>query len=480
MDSTLLGNSTGGIICETRPTNFGAITMLTRLRIKNLKGLRDTGDMAIRPLTFFIGPNSAGKSTAIEALLMIRQTVDSRDMKNPLLIDGPYVKLNSYRDLIFRHDTENNLSIELDYVPDYEQLYMSLLHHSVKGISVSLAASFSYDSKTNQIHAERVTFETHPPDDRPTTTFRLLYIEKMKVQMALSEGKRYTFSLEIKTNDADYPDHSVIPFINWRARPSKFYTFPVKGDSEVMGDDDFAYDFAVALEEVFKNSFYIGPLRAEPRRVYVTSGETPQDVGLRGERSVDVLKSVSGDPDQISRLFKKVSHWLSKFDMALDVNLRQLTDGYFFVELTNPHTKVPVNLADTGFGGSQVLPVIVQGFYAPDQSLLMFEQPEIHLHPRSQATLGDLFIDIADDNKRLIVETHSEHMISRVQRRIAEGTVRREDVAIHYFEPNEGGTRVFEIKLNEDGQFVDDGLPENFFAEGYIESMEHLKAIASK
>ena len=91
--------------------------MLTRLRIKNLKGLRDTGDMAIRPLTFLIGPNSAGKSTVIEALLMIRQTVYSRDMKNPLLVDGPYVKLNSYRDLIFGHDTENMLSIEFGFLP---------------------------------------------------------------------------------------------------------------------------------------------------------------------------------------------------------------------------------------------------------------------------------------------------------------------------------------------------------------------------
>ncbi|MCH7929777.1 MAG: hypothetical protein IIA01_04655, partial [Proteobacteria bacterium] len=63
---------------------------------------------------------------------------------------------------------------------------------------------------------------------------------------------------------------------------------------------------------------------------------------------------------------------------------------------------------------------------------------------------------------------------------IAEGTVEREDVAIHYFEPSEEGTRVFEIRLNEVGQFIDEGLPENFFAEGYIESMEHLKAIASK
>jgi predicted ATPase len=456
------------------------MTMLTRLRIKNLKGLRDTGDMAIRPLTFLIGPNSAGKSTAIEALLMIRQTVDSRDQKNPLLIDGPYVKLNSYRDLIYGHHTENQLSIELGLLP-WHEFESDLFEGKFEDLEVLLSVSFGYDKKRSRIHPTSVILETHLRGDSApieSGSFRV------KSQMIRTSNGKYTRSLEITSEKQFVPYLWEVPDIEWNDHPSKFYLFPI----EVLHDtidrpptgDMWFHEFAHVIEDIFEDTFYLGPLRAEPRRVYVTSGETPQDVGLRGERSVDVLKSAGGDADLAPRLFEKVSHWLKKFDIAVEVNLRQLTEGYFFVEITNPFTKVPVNLADTGFGGSQVLPVIVQGFYQDPNSVLLLEQPEIHLHPRSQATLGDLFIDIANDNKRLIVETHSEHMISRIQRRIAEGTVKREDVAIHYFEPNEDGTRVFEIKLNEDGQFIDDGLPENFFAEGYIESMEHLKAIASK
>ena len=450
--------------------------MLTRLRIKNLKGLRDTGDMAIRPLTFLIGPNSAGKSTVIEALLMIRQTVDSRDMRNPLLIDGPYVRLNSYRDLIYGHQTENKLSIELDFIPGYKDQGFGLVR-LFDNIEISLSASFRYNDATSQIHPERVTFEAHPQND---TTSR--FIEGVKSEIVRNDEEFYTFSFEVKYNEEMTFDNSWgIPYINWGEHPSKFYEYPPAETSDLgVEEGDWISELAFMLEGVFDSSFYLGPLRAEPNRIYVISGETPQDVGLHGERSVDVLKSAGGDAELAPKLFEKVSHWLKKFDMAVDVNLRELTDGYFFVELINPYTKISVNLADTGFGGSQVLPVIVQGFYQSPQSVLLFEQPEIHLHPRSQATLGDLFIDIAKDDKRLIVETHSEHMISRIQRRIAEGTVKREDVAIHYFEPNKEGTRVFEIKLNEVGQFIDEGLPENFFAEGYIESMEHLKAIASK
>ena len=130
--------------------------------------------------------------------------------------------------------------------------------------------------------------------------------------------------------------------------------------------------------------------------------------------------------------------------------------GFFYVNLTNPFTKVPVNLADAGFGGSQVIPIIVEGFFAQEDSLILLEQPEIHLHPRAQGVLGDLLVDIANEGRRLIVATHSEHMLGRIQTNIAEGSISKDDVAVYYFQPGETGTRVRELALN-DGRPVRDG-----------------------
>jgi predicted ATPase len=175
----------------------------------------------------------------------------------------------------------------------------------------------------------------------------------------------------------------------------------------------------------------------------------------------------------------KTNYWLRKFGFASKAEVKQVMENYYqmIVELV---PKLKVNFADIGFGASQVIPIVVEGFHAPPGSTLLLEQPEIHLHPKAQADLGDLFIEIAKENKTLIVETHSEHLLSRVRRRIAEpeGKIKREDVAIYFFTLKEGRTQIQEIQLNELGQFEFEEWPEDFFEEDYKEASAHFEAIA--
>jgi predicted ATPase len=93
-----------------------------------------------------------------------------------------------------------------------------------------------------------------------------------------------------------------------------------------------------------------------------------------------------------------------------------------------------VLIPDVGFGVSQVLPVLVQCYYAPEGSIIVFEQPEIHLHPRVQASLADVFIDAAKERSvQIIVESHSEHLVRRLQRRVAEAKdVSNADIALYF------------------------------------------------
>ena len=129
-----------------------------------------------------------------------------------------------------------------------------------------------------------------------------------------------------------------------------------------------------------------------------------------------------------------------------------------------------VSLADVGFGISQVLPVLVQCFYAAAGSTLVFEQPELHLHPRAQSELGDLFVDAIhaeEDGKprdiQVLIESHSEHLLRRIQRRIAEGRLKPADAALYFCSPGPEGSRIEELKLDEDGNITN--WPENFFGD---------------
>ena len=154
-----------------------------------------------------------------------------------------------------------------------------------------------------------------------------------------------------------------------------------------------------------------------------------------------------------------------------------------------------VNLADVGFGISQVLPILTECinfslrdiplkskdrpiyfFYEEDEEvnrLLISEQPEIHLNPRIQAELGDFFIQLCESNRVILIETHSEHIISRIQRRVADRTLNSEDVIMYYISKNNNKSKINEISISNSGQFS--YWPEGFFQDDFEDAIEILK-----
>ncbi len=175
---------------------------------------------------------------------------------------------------------------------------------------------------------------------------------------------------------------------------------------------------------------YVGPLRAKPERVYVATG-TPPDIGTSGENAVPILwldqsekvecKTKPGQLPTSKRLDVAVKEWFEEFGIAHSLHITRPTRAIYQAELDGPPTSsTRVTIADVGFGVSQLLPVIVAGMRAPKKSTLIFEQPEIHLHPKLQAKLADFLICITELDKRVIVETHSEHLINMLRLRIVE------------------------------------------------------------
>jgi predicted ATPase len=136
-----------------------------------------------------------------------------------------------------------------------------------------------------------------------------------------------------------------------------------------------------------------------------------------------------------------------------------------------------VKITDVGFGVSQVLPPLVEAFYCQPGSVIWLEQPEIHLHPQVQAKLADVFISAVQAsekweprNVQLIIESHSEHFLNRLQRRIAEGIIHPNDVAIYFCKRRYNAAELEALQLNLFGEI--ENWPENFFGD----EMEDLTA----
>ena len=229
---------------------------------------------------------------------------------------------------------------------------------------------------------------------------------------------------------------------------------------------------ASALDDIT----YLGPLREYPARHYIFSGSSPANVGTTGARLPDLLRTDS-------ELLASVNGWLERLEIGYSVKLAHgliLQDVY---EIQLIRDGVAVSIRDVGFGISQVLPVIAQALLAKNK-ILCFEQPEIHLHPKLQSEIGDLLLEAAfgDGGNQVIVETHSEHVILRIMRRIRESSrrastkkksgpepdIRPDDVSVLYVDTSGSEARVREIRLGPDGELLDP-WPGGFFEEGHRE-----------
>ncbi|EKE05979.1 MAG: hypothetical protein ACD_19C00135G0003, partial [uncultured bacterium] len=196
---------------------------------------------------------------------------------------------------------------------------------------------------------------------------------------------------------------------------------------------------------------YVSPLRAHPKRYYFLDKAKINVYldTLDGDAIAEILK-------ENVHLKKQVNTWLNKFN--LKVNVEHLEDIIHKVQVNQ--NSLDLDITDVGFGISQVLPVIIQGFLSHNETLTLIEQPEIHLHPKMQADLADLFIEIVFSNRKkpskyLLIETHSEYLLKRLRRRISENVISAEDVAIYLVDPDveAQGAIIKELKVQQKGHF---------------------------
>lgn len=423
--------------------------MLKEIRIKNFKSLKDTGNLEIKPITLLVGPNSSGKSSIIQFLLLVKQTVESRDIENPLIFNGTCIQLESYENIIYRNNSEKKLEFEVSF---------DLTGNFKYGVpQVKYSATFCKKDGKVSVSCFSITGRG---DSEPGLSILLT--------------KEGNYSVIGKFKNLLEPPFRFLWFYPDFFSTSKHWIIAErKNTSEEVFSD--ALLFTRFFSELFsKGICYLGPLREYPRRYYPVSGAIMEDVGFKGERTIDVLATAEAD------ILEKVQKWIKIFDMAKSMKIEPLKEKKTLVEilLEDPKMELSFNLYDVGFGVSQVLPIIVEGFYAQPGSLILIEQPEIHLHPKLQSEMGDLLIDIARSDKKLIIETHSEHLLLRIQRRITEGTLKSNDVAIYFFNYTNDGTRIERIDIDDLGRFKN--WPTGFFEEDVEESFAITKAFLNR
>ena len=437
--------------------------MLTRLRLENFKSWKDTGDIALKPITGIFGANSSGKTSLIQALLLLKQTADSADRGIVFHFgDGRTpVDLGDFGSVIHGHDTSNALTI-------------SLAWKRARTLEVK-------DASTNRrvVRSSRVGFAVISQEAK-SRSGKSLIVNSMayrvgKVLFGMSPDDNGKYSLFTRQTDFEFARNRGRP--RPMPPPVKCYGFPdqVRANFKNAG---FLSDLEFALEERLGAVYYLGPLRAPPERRYTWTGAQPTDVGQVGEYAVNAMLASRERGETIGQgrgrpritLEEYVAHWLKKLELIHDFRVEPLADGspVFEVRVRKSPRAPEVLITDVGFGVSQILPVLVLCFYVPEGSTIILEQPEIHLHPAIQSGLADVLIDAWRTRKvQILLESHSEHLLHRLQRRIADETTSEEEIGLFFCSADGSSSNLTPLELDPYGNIAN--WPKDFFGDQFGE-----------
>ena len=439
--------------------------MIYRLALRNFKGWREL-ELDMAPITLLFGTNSSGKTAVLQALLLLKQTVNSRDPNQHLNFGGgkrDYVGFGSYQDLAYGHDMNAKVGIGLKWTPRMES-QISLRnflgdHGAIETLGHNVSWRYDDDIVIEELGLS-VTTDQLDRIDNQYIRFCRREQDKYKIEVSQSFAELIENGGSLALEESSDGTKTV-------PSPESCYRLPyiLYLRSTYMRGGYPPHLFGLEMERLVDLCRYLGPLRVKPERLYIWTGDDKSQLtNLDGSDAIaELISSLKAD----GSLHNQVSEGLGKLGLLDSFTMRPVDEKHRIYEPIVKHFGQESSLTDVGFGVSQVLPVLTLLFSAPVGSIILLEQPELHLHPSAQAGLADLMLLAAEERQlQLIVETHSEHLLRRFQRRIAEVEMdfaKHENIKAYFCNPTADGLVAEEVIVDRFGQI--DNWPEHFFGD---------------
>lgn len=452
------------------------------IRLKNFMAFEDSGWIELRPITLLFGRNSSGKSAIIRALRLLRQSLDIPSGRGALRFSSPQgIDLGPYWETVHRlpgqdkpQDGESPPRMAFGFrcaLPTVLDELWSLLgqyldnsgeqaparEYLPKLVEVELV--FESTRNDEQARLSEVNISCVIASNGATYTYNVFSALRLGGDDAYAFGEEWWFASDLLISDAESDEGlwsgwgidteksflpRLVPIVRQvvdRRQPQHGFVDRLLGD--IKGQ---VADFLLRL-------VHLGPIRPEPSRAYAYG---PMDIeALENADWRGFVRLLQGDVDQDAA--QRIDAWLVATELAQKLEVKSFGStenvGVLAQLSLQDLSGLIVNLADVGYGISQVIPVLVECATAKPGDLVIVEQPELHLHSSAQSKLGDLFIEAALRNllvdwrnkaqsalkaseslphtpiaynalptpaPRFLLETHSEHLLLRLRRRAAE------------------------------------------------------------
>lgn len=495
--------------------------------MKNYRSIVDSGEIDLKPITAIVGRNSCGKSSFIRIFPLLKQTLE-RPISETLLWYGDYVDLGDYENAISRYSNEDKIEFSFTIFVNSSGPYY--IGSSTKEKNFKCKISFEvkkeyfesiyieYEDQNIKVLLEKDNklkdlivngqsldkYLTKAKWDRETMNFfpyivvtlekevgELIYFRKNDIfhvlQAEIRKRISYSSKKESSINERfqiGSKDDILNELIRRKIRGSNDYTIETDAFLE-LNNLIVGSNVNLLLETIndtiryeAQTLHYMKPIRAMVDRYYRVQGVSVSQLDADGSNLPMILRSLSGYK------LKAFERWSKeKFGVVFSVKDKE---GHVSLVMKNDIDDPNyINLADTGYGYSQMLPIVVLLWmihtgdkysyrrYSTIDRLIVIEQPELHLHPAYQAKMMDVFVNIVKEaaskniSLKIIFETHSETMINRLGLLIAYGKIDKEEVNVLVFNKENNITTVTSNSFNQKGLLL--GWPGDFFAPEDVE-----------
>jgi predicted ATPase len=442
--------------------------MLKTLYFENFKSWRKVRVDCGR-VTGFFGTNSSGKTSIIQFLLMLKQTKDGTDRAISLDLNGDLVSLGTISDVLHGHDESLTLQWDLDFFLESDL--------SISDASKETSTVISR-SKQLSISSANVVQGGAPKANR--LSYRL---GELEFSLAPRTEQISQFDLACRKLGSGAADFHFVRTQGraWRLPgPIKSYAFPDQARTYFQ-NAAFLADLESAYEEQLDKVYYLGPLRIYPQRDYLWTRSRPTDVGQRGEKAIDAILAATEAQEKRNLKYKAqhksfqemIAYWLREMGLIEEFRVEEIgsNSNRWQARVRTRKSATEVLLTDVGFGISQVLPVVTLLQYVPEGATVVLEQPEIHLHPLAQAALADVIIQAATHRRvQILLESHSEHLLLRLQRRIAEQAISSDDVRLYFCDAPKGESTITKLEVDLLGNILN--WPDKFMGDAFNEAAQ--------